>query len=157
MKPTTLFSSLILLFSSANPITAHPTTSPSSTTDALLSPRADRYCDTSYVRHVAPNSRRINYTSLSSGGSCIMGVGAKGSSVKSVQEAINKCYGGSFDTDGKYGELTKKAVKKMQKKIGVPQDGIWGTNTGGKMHFYGARLARPDRPDLGDVHGCVSL
>lgn len=162
MKPTITFSSfLLLLLSTGNSVTAHPaasSSSSSSASDNVLAIRADGYCDTSYTRYIASNSWRISYPSLSgsSGNSCIMNVGAKGSGVKSVQEAINKCYGGDLDTDSKYGELTKKAVKKMQKQIGVAQDGIWGPKTGAKMKFWGY-ITRPDRPDLPGSHGCVSL
>ncbi|KAK3994262.1 putative peptidoglycan-binding domain 1 protein [Cladorrhinum sp. PSN332] len=154
MKPINFSSLLVFLLSTGGPVTGRPTAG-----DALAI-RADGYCDTSYTRYITPNGWRITYPSLNpngSGGSCIMNVGAKGSGVKSVQEAINKCYDGNLEKDGDYGELTKKAVKKVQKKIGVAQDGIWGPKTGGKMEFWGVRQARPDRPDLGDVHGCVAL
>ncbi|KAK4464973.1 zinc D-Ala-D-Ala carboxypeptidase [Cladorrhinum samala] len=152
--PSPPSSFLLLLLSTGNPATAHPTAS----SDNILAVRADGYCDTPYTRYIAPNSWRISYPSLSgsSGNNCIMNVGARGSGVKSVQEAINRCYGGNLDADSKYGELTKKEVKKVQQKIGVAQDGIWGPKTGAKMKFWGT-LNRPDRPDLPASHGCVSL
>ncbi|KAK4162945.1 hypothetical protein QBC43DRAFT_335962 [Cladorrhinum sp. PSN259] len=155
-KPIILSSFLALLLS-AGFVTARPADTSASAGDVLLA-RADGYCDTSYTRYITTvNSWRIKYPSLSSGGTCIMNTGAKGSGVRSVQEAINKCYGGGLQMDGDYGERTKSAVKLVQRKIGVAQDGKWGPKTGTKMDFWGAMPARPDRPDLGDVHRCVSL
>ncbi|KAH8898742.1 hypothetical protein GQ53DRAFT_359564 [Thozetella sp. PMI_491] len=86
-----------------------------------------------YVYHV-------DYPAISVSGKistdCIMNTGAEGSGVRSLQTALNECYGKSLDVDGDYGAKTKAAVKSMQGKIGASADGIWGSETGSLMKFY---------------------
>ena len=55
--------------------------------------------------------------------------GASGSKVKSLQQSLKELglYTGSVD--GVYGEGTTKAVKALQKKMGLTQDGIAGAKT----------------------------
>ena len=54
--------------------------------------------------------------------------GSKGTQVKYVQKYL--CwYGIKVKVDGKYGNNTKKAVKKFQKANGLKQDGVFGKAT----------------------------
>ena len=54
--------------------------------------------------------------------------GDKGTQVKRLQKLLNWC-GCSVSTGGKYGTNTIKAVKKLQKKLGLKQDGKFGKKT----------------------------
>ena len=54
--------------------------------------------------------------------------GDKGTQVKRLQKLLNWC-GCSVSTGGKYGTKTVKAVKKLQKKLGLKQDGKFGKKT----------------------------
>lgn len=50
---------------------------------------------------------------------------SKGTQVKYMQQFLN-WYGIKCKTDGKFGNATKKAVKKFQKSVGLKQDGVFG-------------------------------
>ncbi|MDO4176636.1 MAG: phage tail tip lysozyme [Bacillota bacterium] len=54
--------------------------------------------------------------------------GDKGTQVKNLQKLLNWC-GCPVSTGGKYGPATIKAVKKLQKKLGIKQDGKFGNKT----------------------------
>lgn len=54
--------------------------------------------------------------------------GDKGSQVKNLQVMLKWC-GISITTGGEYGPATFKAVKKLQKKLGLKQDGLFGKKT----------------------------
>ena len=57
--------------------------------------------------------------------------GSQGQDVKTMQELLMQLgYDmGSYGADGKFGAVTEKAVKAFQKKAGIKQDGIYGTDT----------------------------
>ena len=57
--------------------------------------------------------------------------GSQGQDVKTMQELLMQLgYDmGSYGADGKFGVVTEKAVKAFQKKAGIKQDGIYGTDT----------------------------
>lgn len=54
--------------------------------------------------------------------------GDKGTQVKNLQKMLNWC-DCKVTTGGKYGSATIKAVKKLQKKLGLKQDGKFGKKT----------------------------
>lgn len=66
--------------------------------------------------------------------------GSKGKDVKALQYALNELGFGNSGTkslDGDFGKLTKSAVKKFQKSMGIKQDGIVGKNTKAKFKTKG--------------------
>ncbi|ERF73198.1 hypothetical protein EPUS_03039 [Endocarpon pusillum Z07020] len=79
---------------------------------------------------------------------CMMNNGAEGKGVKALQYSLNNCYTSKpqdkLEEDGKYGSLTKAAVKAAQKRIGADQDGIYGPETKSKMSWYGKGLSYPE-------------
>ena len=64
-------------------------------------------------------------------GSRLLINGSQGQDVKTMQELLMQLgYDmGSYGADGKFGAVTEKAVKAFQKKVGIKQDGIYGTDT----------------------------
>ena len=64
-------------------------------------------------------------------GSRLLINGSQGQDVKTMQELLMQLgYDmGSYGADGKFGVVTEKAVKAFQKKAGIKQDGIYGTDT----------------------------
>ena len=56
---------------------------------------------------------------------------SQGQDVKTMQELLMQLgYDmSSYGADGKFGAVTEKAVKAFQKKVGIRQDGIYGTDT----------------------------
>jgi peptidoglycan hydrolase-like protein with peptidoglycan-binding domain len=78
----------------------------------------------------------------------MMNSGAEGKGVRALQFSLNNCYISKLQDklkeDGKYGKLTKAAVKAAQKRIGADQDGIYGPETQSKMSWYGDGLSFPD-------------
>jgi hypothetical protein len=60
----------------------------------------------------------IYYMSLPSYNSgtedCLLNNGATGNGVKALQFNLNDCHGENLSADGKYGELTKAAVVRVQ-------------------------------------------
>jgi peptidoglycan hydrolase-like protein with peptidoglycan-binding domain len=74
-------------------------------------------------------------TTSSGGPTCYLATGDNSGAVRSLQEALNSCYGKSLATDGIYGSLTRSAVIAIQKKYGLTQDGVYGPNTRERMGF----------------------
>ena len=58
--------------------------------------------------------------------------GASGSDVEDLQKRLNS-YGYNLAVDGQFGDRTKNAVLDYQKKYGLTQDGIVGSQTWGKL------------------------
>lgn len=58
--------------------------------------------------------------------------GASGSDVEDLQKRLNS-YGYNLAVDGQFGDQTKNAVLDYQKKYGLTQDGIVGSQTWGKL------------------------
>lgn len=61
--------------------------------------------------------------------------GSTGKTVKMFQASYNAIYGGSLAIDGSCGPKTVTAIKSVQKKGKITQDGICGPNTWGKMYL----------------------
>ncbi|MFD7078295.1 peptidoglycan-binding protein [Nocardioides sp. NPDC059952] len=64
---------------------------------------------------------------------CYLNPGHTGNAVKTLQRALNQCYGRNLDVDGIYGDATKAAVKVAQGRHGLKQDGLFGPNTSKAM------------------------
>lgn len=66
--------------------------------------------------------------------------GSTGSQVKKLQANLNhvgiRVNGKALALDGSFGSLTRSAVKKFQKKVGLTQDGSYGPKTYKKMLKY---------------------
>lgn len=59
--------------------------------------------------------------------------GDSGDEVKQLQKLLNELNDAGLDIDGKYGPLTKQAVKDFQTKYKIKVDGIVGPETSGKL------------------------
>jgi len=69
-------------------------------------------------------------TSNSSGNfNCVDGIGNQGDAVRELQMSMNFCRGEHLTVDGIYGTQTSNAMKRAQKALGVPQDGVYGPQT----------------------------
>ena len=55
--------------------------------------------------------------------------GDEGAEIIKLQKYLNWAVNAKLEEDGKFGDLTEKAVKKFQKKVKVTQDGKWGSET----------------------------
>ncbi|WP_307804737.1 peptidoglycan-binding domain-containing protein [Streptomyces sp. VRA16 Mangrove soil] len=88
---------------------------PSCSTYAVVFDAAD------YGVRLPTDSSRSNY--------CVMGQGASGRQVESLQEALIQCYGQSIEADGVFGPATATALKRAQAALGLTADGVYGPNT----------------------------
>jgi len=67
--------------------------------------------------------------------------GDKGDGVKYIQELLNSVLDQTLITDGDFGSLTQASVLVFQKKAGLIEDGIVGSNTYSKlMEFRNAKM-----------------
>jgi Putative peptidoglycan-binding domain-containing protein len=63
----------------------------------------------------------------------ILRVGSKGTQVKYLQRDLNYLFKDDISVDGDFGNATKEALKKFQKKYKLTQDGIYGLKSRTKM------------------------
>lgn len=66
----------------------------------------------------------------------VVKLGDKGTIVKNIQSALNLYYGAGLAEDGIYGQHTKEAVIKIQKKFSLKADGILGPQTAKALLIY---------------------
>ena len=66
----------------------------------------------------------------------ILKKGMKGNRVKYLQSFLNWAINAKLTVDGDFGNATFKALKKFQKKVGLKQDGVWGTKTRAKAKAF---------------------
>ncbi|MCL1923785.1 MAG: peptidoglycan-binding protein [Propionibacteriaceae bacterium] len=66
---------------------------------------------------------------------CISGSGSYGGHVWAIQAAAKDCYKQNLKVDKDFGPITKAAVKVIQKRGGVTQDGVYGPVTGKQTSF----------------------
>lgn len=62
--------------------------------------------------------------------------GSEGIAVKNLQSFLNWAINAKLTVDGDFGNATFKALKKFQKKVGLKQDGVWGTKTRAKAKAF---------------------
>lgn len=62
--------------------------------------------------------------------------GSEGIAVKNLQSFLNWAINAKLIVDGDFGNATFKALKKFQKKVGLKQDGVWGTKTRAKAKAF---------------------
>lgn len=74
-------------------------------------------------------------TTSSNSNSCFLAQGDVSGAVQSLQEALVGCNGQNIAIDGDFGPATFAAVKAVQKKYGLTQDGVYGSNTRDKMYW----------------------
>lgn len=75
---------------------------------------------------------------------CIDGINNQGAAVTEIQKSLNHCHGANLTVDGIYGTLTSNAMKRAQKALGVPQDGIYGPQTrSAGFRFWGTTIRNP--------------
>lgn len=91
--------------------------------------------DCSGQARVSNTSSRLDLP-YGAGENCYMGtwmVGTSNQGVIALQKAINACYTLGLTVDGKYGSNTAAAVKEVQRRAGVSQDGTYGPTTKNAM------------------------
>ncbi|MGW1224922.1 peptidoglycan-binding domain-containing protein [Streptomyces sp. NPDC001478] len=67
---------------------------------------------------------------------CQMSKGSNSNAVSALQLTLNKCYGEKLSVDREFGENTRLALIRAQKKAGVAADGIYGPNTARALGWY---------------------
>lgn len=67
---------------------------------------------------------------------CLMGEGAYSTAVGALQLTLNKCYGENLSVDNDFGDKTRAALIRAQKRAGVARDGVYGPNTRDALLFY---------------------
>lgn len=67
--------------------------------------------------------------------SCSLVVNNTGDGVRSLQRALNKCFGRGLAVDGRFGPLTRSALKYAQGVEGVSPDGAYGPITASVLKF----------------------
>src|ERR1041384_397769 len=60
---------------------------------------------------------------------CNMVKGCHSAAVQKLQHSMNLCYGEHLSEDSDFGQLTKDALIRTQRKAGTPADGEYGPNT----------------------------
>ncbi|MEU6324183.1 peptidoglycan-binding domain-containing protein [Streptomyces sp. NPDC047009] len=69
--------------------------------------------------------------------SCYLAPGDYSDAVSALQFSMVRCYGKSIAVDGDFGPATRNALLSVQRTIGAAQDGVYGTETRGKMLHAG--------------------
>ncbi|MEV6810637.1 peptidoglycan-binding domain-containing protein [Micromonospora sp. NPDC051296] len=64
---------------------------------------------------------------------CVMGVGAVGNHVSTLQSSLNNCYRKGLAVDREFGPKTRDALKQVQSSLGIPADGVYGPQTARAM------------------------
>lgn len=67
---------------------------------------------------------------------CQMSKGSNSNAVSALQLTLNKCYGEKLSVDREFGENTRLALVRAQKRAGVTGDGIYGPNTARALSWY---------------------
>ena len=65
----------------------------------------------------------------------LLSVGARGSDVAQVQDALRRAGFDPGSSDGIFGKRTSAAVRQFQAAKGLQADGVVGNNTGGSLHL----------------------
>lgn len=66
---------------------------------------------------------------------CVLGQGSAGQAVSALQNSLNKCNGQNIAIDGIFGSGTRQAVKNVQQRYGLTQDGVYGRQTNLAMNW----------------------
>lgn len=66
---------------------------------------------------------------------CTLGLGNTNPGVGVLQRALDTCYGYNLAQDSVYGAATQSAVRSVQSRLGVTQDGVYGPATGKRMSW----------------------
>ncbi|MBM7789694.1 peptidoglycan-binding domain-containing protein [Tenggerimyces flavus] len=78
---------------------------------------------------------------------CLMGVGASGSHVGALQDAIRYCYRINIAVDNVFGPRTKAALRTVQAALQLRDDGVYGPLTED-------RIVWPKKTSTGLYSGC---
>lgn len=73
--------------------------------------------------------------------SCVMGYGAQGNAVRTLQTSLNRCYGKGLVVDGIFGTKTRDALKSVQSRLGITVDGVYGPQTARAMNHTIAEVS----------------
>jgi murein L,D-transpeptidase YcbB/YkuD len=60
---------------------------------------------------------------------CLMRLGNVGNDVQTLQLTLNHCYGENLEADRIFGQLTRNALIRAQREVGVAADGVYGPQT----------------------------
>lgn len=67
---------------------------------------------------------------------CQMSKGSNSSAVGALQRTLNKCYRENLSVDNDFGENTRLALIRAQKRSGVTGDGVYGPDTRDALTHY---------------------
>lgn len=67
---------------------------------------------------------------------CYMKPGVTGDGVRVLQRALRNCYGENITVDGSFGPATGSALRRVQSRLGIASDGLYGNQTRDAMKFY---------------------
>jgi len=100
------------------------------------------------VKGSSTNTARIPVYSVAAGSgttyNCIMERGNSGQGVRTLQTALNACYGKGLAVDGVFGNGTYNALLQVQRQVGVSIDGVYGPGTRNAMQWRaGDGVCRP--------------
>lgn len=92
------------------------------------------------------NVEDLEPVSLSTLGNRLLKKGLKGADVKELQQLLNVLFNAGLEEDGAFGQLTEEAVRKMQAKMRLTIDGLYGA----KSHAALMSLLGDRAPDVNE-------
>ncbi|WP_412747558.1 peptidoglycan-binding domain-containing protein [Krasilnikovia sp. M28-CT-15] len=66
---------------------------------------------------------------------CTLQSGARNDGARALQRALHYCYHENIAVDGDFGDGTKRALRRVQGRLHVTADGVYGPQTRRKMLF----------------------
>lgn len=60
---------------------------------------------------------------------CTMGQGSNSSAVRALQLTLLECYGKNIAIDSDFGSNTARALREVQRQLGIADDGVYGSQT----------------------------
>ena len=99
------------------------------------------YCRSSTWQ--ATSQRTVLVPSVNGSWRCYMGRGAHSAAVSALQRSLNACYatviGTRLRVDGVFGSRTQAALLRVQRKLHIRRDGIYGPQTALSMRHLAYR------------------
>ncbi|GAA4975437.1 peptidoglycan-binding domain-containing protein [Actinoplanes utahensis] len=89
----------------------------------------------SWGRTSVPSYPYVYHPTYNGDLNCVLGYGSAGQAVFALQNSLNKCNGQGIAIDGNFGVGTRQAVKNVQQRYGLTQDGVYGRQTNLAMNW----------------------